>query len=221
MLKISYKTSNLFSLKKYNDSNLNCQSYAYPTLYGLRCAILGSVIQVDGIEKAQELFHKIKNAIIYVQYPNQYQSNGMRIKRYTNSSYKKKYKKINLQSTDKKEECFSELGQLNGLTQMGYREYIDLDNIIFYIDKSVPDIEMYLKNIDWIGTAESLVYLESIQEVNSLKNVMVLWNEDIDEVTYEQYDWDKKITFENVYMYSKKRKHLNKKIIAYISDLHI
>ena len=33
MKKVVYKTSNLFTLKKYNDNNLNCQSYQYPLSY--------------------------------------------------------------------------------------------------------------------------------------------------------------------------------------------
>ena len=87
MKKVTYEFSNLFSLKKYKDSNLNCQSYEYMTTYGIRSAILGQVIVQDGLDKAEELFHKVKNAIIYIQYPKQYKTNRVQQKRYANSYY--------------------------------------------------------------------------------------------------------------------------------------
>lgn len=219
MYKITYKTSNLFSLKKYDYSNLNAQSYVYPTIYGIRCAILGAIIQTDGLEVAQDLFHNVKNAIIYIQYPNKYKVTGQKIKRYTNNSYLSK-KQIDY-SQKEKGEYFTQVDDFDSLNQMGYREFVDLKNIAFYIDKSIPNIEMYLKNIDWIGTAESMVYLHSIEETNKLENVMISWNENIDEYTYEQFDWDKKNKFENIYMYSDKRKHWHKKLITYIGELTI
>ena len=192
MLKINYKLSGLFSLKKYNDSNLKCQSYEYPTIYAIRSAILGSVIKIDGIDKAKELFHKIKNSNIYVEIPNDYKVNGVMQNRYSNSYYA----------------LFDVLDRdiivNNTKTTMGFRQYIHMDNITIYMDNLIPDIEMYLKNIDNIGTSESLVYLDSIEEVDEMKNVLVEWDKKSHCEIYEQYDWDSKSTFDNVYMYSKK-----------------
>lgn len=212
MYKATYKTSNLFSFKKYDFSNLNCQSYVYPTIYGIRCAILGAIITVDGVEKAKELFHNIKNSIIYVQFPNEYKINGIKLKRYSNKSYK-----INEEEKYDRDKLISS----NFKTTMGFREYVDLKEIVFYIDKSIENIEIYLKNIDWIGTAESLVYLDKVEKVNKLENVMLSLNREYDVKVYEQFDWDSKIKFENVYMYSSELKHLHKKIKAYIGDLNI
>lgn len=87
MKKVTYEFSNLFSLKKYNDSNLNCQSYNYMTKYGLRSAILGQVIQQDGLDVAKDLFHKVKNAVIYIQHPKKYKTNNIQLKRFSNNSY--------------------------------------------------------------------------------------------------------------------------------------
>lgn len=212
MNKVIYKISNLFTLKKYDNSNLNCQSYEYPTLYAIRSAILGSIIQVDGVEKAKELFHKVKNAVIYIQYPKEFNINGCRIKRYANSYYglkdENKMDRMNLISN-------------NFYTTMGFREYVYLEEIVFYIDDSIPNIEIYLKNIDWLGTAESLVYLHSFEKAYKLINVMSSCSENYNARRFEQYDWDSKAKFEHVYMYSNKYTHKHKKLYYCVKDIEI
>ncbi|GAA0077578.1 hypothetical protein UT300005_19560 [Clostridium sp. CTA-5] len=212
MYKVTYGTSNLFTLKKYENSNLNCQSYEYPTIYAVRSAILGAIIQVDGIEKAKELFHKVKNAIIYIQYPNEFKINGCRIKRFANSFYDlKDEQKIDRDYLISKNFC----------TSMGFREYVYLKEIVFYIDNSISDIELYLKNIDWLGTAESLVYLESIKETNKLDRILKV-ESNINCRKYEQYDWSSKVKFENVYMFSDKyNKRQQVKLICSINNIEM
>lgn len=208
MKKITYKLSNIFTLKQYEDNNLNCRTFEYPTIYGIKCAIIGAIIQTDGVEKAEELFNKVKNSIIYVQFPKQYKINGVKQKRYSNGSYKP------FDATDRES-----LLKANFKTTMGFRQYIHMDEIVFYIDSNIPNIDMYLKNIDWLGTAESMVYLDSIKETNSLENVLVKWN-GVDEVnTYKQYNWNSKTKFENVYMYSSKYKHIHDCNICRIKDI--
>lgn len=194
MLKVNYKLSGLFSLKRYSDSNLKCQSYEYPTVYGIRSAILGAIIQIDGLEKAQELFHKVKNSRIYIGEPKNYKVNGIMQNRYSNGYYS------NFDELDRKIIVNSEK------TTMGFRQYIHMDTITIYIDNLIPEIEIYLKNIDRLGTSESLCYLESIEEVSELENVLVEWDGNEHIKTYEQWDWGNKAKFENVYMYSDKRR---------------
>lgn len=212
MYKVTYGTSNLFTLKKYENSNLNCQSYEYPTVYAIRSAILGAIIQVDGLETAKELFHKVKNAVIYVQYPRNFKINGCRIKRFANSFYDlKEENKIDRDYLISKNFC----------TSMGFREYIYLEKIAFYIDNSIPNIELYLKNIDWLGTAESLVYLESIKETNKLDRILKV-NNDANCKKYEQYDWSSKVKFENVYMFSDQyNKRQQIKLVCAINDIEV
>ncbi|ADL52045.1 hypothetical protein [Clostridium cellulovorans] len=210
MNKITYKTANLFTLKKYENSNLNCQSYEYPTLYAIRSAILGAIIQVDGVMKAEELFHKVKNAVIYIQYPKVFHINGCKIKRYANSYYG-----INNEQKLDRENLIKN----NFYTTMGFREYIDVEDIVFYIDMSIPNINLYLKNIDWIGTAESLVYLHSIEEVQTLNNVMVPVPSNEVRGRYNQFDWDSKARFEHIYLYSDKYTHKHRNLSCSIKDL--
>lgn len=210
MKKVVFGLSNLFTLKRYKDNNLNCQSYEYPTIYSIRCAILGAVIQVDGLDKARELFNKIKNTNIFIQFPREYKVNGIRLKRYGNSYYKK-YDELDREKMLKN----------NWNTTMGFREYVQLDKIVFYIDDIVPDIDLYLKNIDWIGTAESMVYLEKIEEVSYLENVLVKWNGKDSTKVYEQHDWGSKTTFESVYMYSERYSHIHRSFMCQIDDIKI
>lgn len=210
MKKVIYKTSNIFTLKKYNDNNLNCQTYEYPTIYAIKSAILGSVIQIDGIEKAKDLFNKIKNMKVYVQFPYKYDKNEIFQKRYSNAYYKK-YNELDRET----------LIKANWKTAMGFREYINLEEIVFYIDNSIDNIELYLKNIDFFGTAESMVYLHKIEESNKLENVLVKWNKKDKVKTYEQADYTSKTTFDSVYMYSNKYKHTHNKYMCVIKDIEI
>lgn len=212
MKKVTYKCSNLFTLKHYNDSNLNCQSYEYPTIYSIRSAIIGSIIQLDGIEKTKDLFYKVKNSIIYIQYPKEYKLNGTRLKRFANSYYK-------LKEEDKTD--LNKLTQNNYNTTIGFRQYYSMPEIVFYITNSIPNLDLYLKNIDWIGTAESLVYLDNIQETNELENVMIKWDNKSDVKIYEQHDYNTKTTFDTVYMYSDKYKHIHNTFMCYVKDLNV
>ena len=79
----------------------------------------------------------------------------------------------------------------------------------------------YLKNIDWLGSYESMIYLDSIEETNKLENVMTTWNKENDCRTFEQFDWDKKTEFKNLDMYNKDYKHLDKKILCCLKDIEI
>lgn len=191
MLKVKFKLTSLFSLKKYDDSNLKCQSYEYPTVYAVRSALIGAIIQTEGKDRAKELFYKIKNANIYVSLPNEYKTNCILQRRFSNSYYSK----FDVLDRD--------IIYNNSKTTMGAREYVHMDEIVIYIDKSIPNIEMYLKNIDSLGTSESLVYLSDIEETNDLTDILVEWDKQEYCEIYEQYDWDSKAKFKNVYMYDK------------------
>ena len=271
MKKVTYEFSNLFSLKKYNDSNLNCQSYNYMTIYGLRSAILGQIIQQDGLNIAKDLFHKVKNAVIYIQHPTKYKTNNIQLKRFSNNSYiydvntdmvykfKNKFKiptaevreivgesldiennyplnklikddyktevtsvliELLAELASKSEEEFKETIEdmainyyesmienvigthINGSKKtMGFRQYKDIPSFTFYIDSSIPEIDRYLKGIDWLGTSSSLVYLKDIEEVDSMSNILVKWDRKEDKTLHENYDWGSKSTFNHIYMY--------------------
>ena len=198
MKKVIFKTSNLFSMKKYNQADTLCQSYEYPTIYGVRCAIIGAIIQIEGVEKAEELFHKIKNSNIYIQYPKVF------------------YKTAVKQSRLKEGRSANTF-----ITTMGVREYLNLDEIVLYIDDMIPDINTYLKNIDWLGNAESMIYLDGIAEVDKLENVLVK-SAFLEEVkVYEQHDWSSKTKFEDVYAYKKKYKHIHETFMCKIDDIEL
>lgn len=205
ILRVTFKVSGLFSLKKYSDSHLNGRSYEYPMAYTIRGAILSSVIQLEGVEKAKELFYKIKNAILYVQYPENYVKEVAKLKLASNSYY---------------QERDSDGGE--GLSTVGIREFVDLDEITFYIDNSIPNIETYLRNIEMIGDSQSLVYLESIEIVSEMQHVLVEWREEEADDTelFELYDWKtSKITFDDVYLFSGKRsRKQQERRICYVKE---
>lgn len=211
MKKITYRTSNLFSLKKYNHADTLAQSYEYPTIYGIRCAIIGAIIQTDGIEKAKELFFKVKNSNIYIQYPKLY--------------FKTVIKQSRLKTTDKRSKKEKDDDEKNGITPnltvstMGAREYLDLKEVVFYIDNLIPNIEMYLKNIDWIGNAESMVYLDKIEEVNLLENILKKWDKKNCVEIFEQHDWNSKTSFDSIYTYSNQYKHHHDTFYCEISNI--
>ena len=204
MKKVTYKLSNLFSLRKYGHNNMCSESYEYPMVATVRSAIISAIIRVDGVKKAEELFNKVKNEIIYIQYPEQFEKNVNRLHLVSNSAWRPATKR----GEDK--------------VSVGQREFVDVDNITFYIGNNIPFIDMYLKNIDWIGTTESLVYLDNIEETNKLEDVLMTWDEKEDEFIYEMYDWDKKTKFENIYMYGDKyTKRKFSKTICYVTNKEI
>ena len=201
MLKITYAVPATFSLKKYKDAHLCARTYEYPMISTIRGAILGSIIERKGREKAEELFHKVKNAQIFVQYPKRFHINQQITKRRTNKSYLNENKK--------------DFINYSGFFTVGVREVAVLDKITFYIDESIEDIEEILGNIRRIGDSESLVFLENIEKVDCMENVLVEWNESMgyDVNLYELYDWKttidkntKESDFYNYYMYSDKIK---------------
>jgi hypothetical protein len=185
MKKVTFQTSGLFSLKKYFDSHLNSRSYEYPMLYTIRSAILGAIIELDGVKKAKELFPYVKNSIMYVQYPSAFQRNAVKLRRRPNSYYSS--------SEDKSD----------SLMGMGIREYIDVSRWVFYMDNTIPDIDVYLNNIEYIGNSQSFVFLESIENVTQMEQVLMEWVEerDGDVPLFEMYDWSSKAKFEQVYFY--------------------
>lgn len=195
MLKVKYKIPMLYEYKKYDDSHLCCQSYNNVQPYAIRSAILSTIIQLDGIEKAQELFYKIKNSNIYISKSSVQDVNSFRTLLYTNRHYS---------------------GESVGVQTTGAREKINLDEIVFYIDNLIPNLEVYLKNIDYFGASDSFVYLDSIEEVNTMEYVYTKWNDEIDVETYTIKDWSSKTTFESIYLFSPKRKHNN---MSYVGKL--
>ena len=206
MKKITYKTSNLFSLKKYNHADNLAQTYEYPTIYGIRCAIIGAIIQTDGIEKAKELFFKVKNSNIYIQYPKLY------------------FKTVIKQSRLKENDKISKENKMTSnlmIVTMGTREYLNLKEVVFYIDDLIPNIDMYLKNIDWIGNAESMVYLDKIEEVNLLENILKKWDKKNYVEIFEQHDWNSKTSFDSIYTYSNKYKHHHDTFYCEISNIQL
>jgi len=184
MLKATYTLSNLFSLKRYQDGHLNCRSFHYITAYAVRSAILGTIIQLDGKAKAKELFPYVKNALLFVQAPDETVGNMNKIKRTTNRFY------------------------TNGVARgeyamtIGVREYVDMDKVTIYMDNTIPNLELYLKNIDHWGESDGVCSLTELTKADALENVLVPWDKESDVEIYEQYDWAKKMTFEDVYMFS-------------------
>lgn len=194
MIKAIYKTSNLFSLKKYAHSNINCQSYEYPLAATIRGSILGQIIRLEGVERARELFEELKSSDIHIQYSDYHKVSGKGIKRVANSGTS---------------------------TTFGHREYVDIDQIAFYISTELEDIEVYLKNIDYIGTADSLVYLDSVEKVDKAENILVEWNQEEDVDIYENADWTDKIGFDDVYIYNEKHKlsKCNRRFMCKVGDI--
>lgn len=210
--KITYVLSNLFTYKKYNDGNLNQQSFEYITTYAVRCSILGAIIQTEGIDKAKELFYKLKNDNIYIQYPKTFKVNGLKMKRFSNTYYK-----IEANDTlDKIKE-----NSKKNLSTIGFKQYLDMDKIVFYIDNLIPDIDMYLKNIDWLGSTKNMVYLFDNEEATTMDNVLVEWDKKEHTYIFEQYDWEKSVEFEDIYKYTRGYNHKHKKIMCSIKDINL
>ena len=203
MIKITYKPSMLFNYKLHTDSNLNARTYTYITPSAIKSAILGQVICLDGIDKAKELFERIKKLNVKTIINNNYSKTQFHIRRFGNSYYDTKEPK--------------------NVKTMGIREYAHIDRIEFLID-NIEGLEVYFKNINYLGASDSFVYLRDIQEVNSYENVLEEISGDIDEdkEIYTIYDWDDKAKFEDIYMYSKKKKGYDfkyKKILCNLTNL--
>lgn len=227
MIKVIYSVCSIFSLKKYNDSHLSARSYEYPMLSTIRGAILSSIIERKGRKVAEELFRKVKNAQIFIQYPETFNIGQQKIKRMSNNGYFAKYSEENKNKWE------------NNFT-VGIREVVATDKIVFYIDESIENILEYLVNIDRIGDSESLVILEKIERVTAMENILMEWNESVgyDVKLYEVYDWKTKIkqkstgrgknktfteidsgtSFEDRYIYSGTTKDNNIRRICYIKD---
>jgi len=204
MKKVTYELSGLFSLRQVDDSHLNARSYRYATKSAIRGAILSAVIQLDGVKKAKELFESIKQAEIYVQFPKEVSANLVKLRMASNQYYGK----------DQPDET---------TITVGVREFLHMDNIVFYIDNSIPNINLYLNNIDRIGDSNSIVFLSSIEEdVKKMENILVEWIEerDGDQEVFEMTDWDKKkMNFENIYLYSnKRRRDVYHRFLCFVKD---
>lgn len=209
MIKVVYKVPGTFSLKKFKDSHLSARSYYYPMLTTIRGAILGSIIERKGKKYAESIFEDIKNLKIFVKCPpkSKYSINQEKIKRMTNKGYS-----ITGDSNLKNREW-------DNYFTVGVREFVCIDEITFYIEGNIKDIEEHLVNIRRLGDSESIVILESIEkDVDKLENILMPWNEEIGyEVDlHELYDWNDNVSFENRYIYSNKAKDDNKKIICYV-----
>lgn len=220
MLKVTYKVKSLFSLKKYKDSHLLARSYEYPMLSTIRGAILASAIERSGKQQAENIFYKIKNAQIFIQHPDMFHKTQQKITMLTNNSMRSK-------DTDK----VQTFDEVNALTTVGIREFVNVRHLVFYIDESIPNLFAYLYNIDRIGNSESHVSLVSIEKVNAMEHVLMKWNHatGYDVELFELYDWDTKLDskgkkdkgtkFENVYVFSEKLKNVHKKIICYVEEV--
>ncbi|MDX5853139.1 hypothetical protein SIM22_03245 [Bacillus cereus group sp. BfR-BA-01363] len=220
MLKVTYKVNSLFSLKKYKDSHLLARSYEHPMLSTIRGAILASVIERSGKQKAEDLFYKIKNAQIFIQHPDKFHKTQQKITMLTNNSMTSK-------DTDK----VQTFDDVNALTTVGIREFVNVKYLVFYIDESIPNLFAYLYNIDRIGNSESHVSLVSIEKVREMEHVLVEWDDSkgYDVELFELYDWvtnldakgkkDKGTKFENIYIFSDKLKNVNRKRICYVEEV--
>lgn len=217
MLKVTYKLANLFSLRKFKDSNLCARSYEYPMITTIRGALLGSLIQRRGRKFAEKHFEELETIKIYVQVPQKFYKNEEKLRMFSNNSYAKG----------------NVLEKYADLRTMGVREYVAMDKIVFYIDNSLEYIAELLVNIDRIGNSDSIVELEKIEEVEFMENVLLEWNEDIgyDCKLYDLFDWnkegnnkknskkkEKQNRFFEKYIYSDKQKDNNIKIICYVKD---
>lgn len=200
MLKVKYRVNGIFRYKIYGYSNLNSDSYTYPLVYGIRGAIMGAIITIEGIEYAKDIFNKVKNSIIYVCPNENYKKFNNRLQRHSNKYY---------DTGDK------------SLKTVANVKSVSMETIEFYINKDIPKIKTYLKNIDYFGCQESMVYLESIEEVDSLTNIMYPWDGEENVKTYIQKDWDKSIKFDNVYMFSKDYANKSKEIICCCKDIKL
>lgn len=189
MLKVTYKVLANFSLKRYKDGHLSSRSYPYATSSSIRGSILGAMIQRKGKKIAEENFHKLKNVQIFIQHPTTYTSNQSKMKMFSNSTYAKD-------------------GTIG--TTVGIREYVAVKEIVFYLDETLLDIIEYLENINRIGNSESMVQLKSVEKVTVMENILMDWDKSMgfDTELVENYDWDtsnKGMTFEKIYLFSKKR----------------
>lgn len=203
MLKVTYKVLANFSLKRYTDGHLSSRSYPYATTSSIRGSLLGSMIKRKGKKFAEENFHNLKNVQIFIQYPENFRETKSRMKMFTNTSYVKTNNDF--------------------ATTVGIREYVAVNELVFYIDETLKDIIEYLENINRIGNSESMIQLKSVEKVTVMENILMDWDKSMgfDEKILEDYDWDKStkgMDFDNIYLFSENRKNKYKKKPCFLKE---
>lgn len=200
MLKVTYNLKTTFSLKNMDDGHLMARSHNTVTRSTVRGAIIASAFKYKGKKWTEEVFDRINCSLIFIQKP-MYFSNQQEKRRLINNNA--------LGGLKSEPKHFEDV---DSLMTVGIREFVILDEVVFYIDETIPDIVELLSNITRLGNSESLVSLKSITKADRLENVYVD-SETFDykkEYIYDE-DWHK-ATFNTVYAYDKKYKHTKQKV---------
>lgn len=208
MYKITYHVNGLFSLKNYKDGHLLARSYPYVTNSCIRGAILSAMIQRFGVEAAEKGFADLKRIRLYPQMPAAYRINQIKKNMLSNPAMGNKTE-VNTPS------------EVDSLRTVGIREFVDVREVVFYMDQLNPEIVECLENVSVLGVSESVVELKSIEQTDCMENVLmtVLPAEiDFEKELYENIDWETKLkkskkivdegyAFADAYCYAQHRKH--------------
>lgn len=208
MYKITYHVNGLFSLKNYKDGHLLARSYPYVTNACIRGAILSAMIQRFGVAFAEKAFADLKSIRLYPQMPSAYRINQIKKNMISNPAMEKKA--VSKTPAD-----------VDSSRTVGIREFVHVDEVVFYLERLNPEIVECLENISVLGASESVVELKSIEQTDCMENVlMTVLPEEIDfeKDLHENIDWetklngtrivtDKGLAFSDAYCYSKERTH--------------
>ncbi len=208
MYKITYHVNGLFSLKNYKDGHLLARSYPYVTNACIRGAILSAMIQRFGVAFAENAFADLKSIRIYPQMPAAFRVNQIKKNMISNPAMEKRA-------------AAKTLAEVSSSRTVGIREFVHVDEVVFYMERLNPEVVECLENISVLGASESVVELKCIEQTDCMENVlMTVLQEEIDfeKDLHENIDWETKLkgkriiideglAFSDAYCYSKTRKH--------------
>lgn len=208
MYKITYHVNGLFSLKNYKDGHLLARSYPYVTNACIRGAILSAMIQRFGVAFSESAFADLKSIRLYPQIPAAYRVNQIKKNMISNPAMEKN-------------PVAKTPAEVDSSRTVGIREFVHVDEVVFYMERLNPEIVECLENISVLGASESVVELKSIEQTDCMENVlMTVLPEEIDfeKDLHENIDWktklkgtrnviDEGLAFSDAYCYSKQRVH--------------
>lgn len=204
MLKVTYTLKGTYSSKHPNDGHLMARSIHHVSRSTIRGALMASAFKYKGTAWTEKNFHRIKEATIFPQEPQRYSKQQEKRSRLTTKAIEKGLSK----SKEKKKEVMPTTPKgIEALTTVGIREYVYADTVTFYIDEIIPDVVELLSNITRLGDSESLVALESLERTNSIEHALVPTGAfDYTKQYTHDWDWLKKMTFEQINVYDKNKR---------------
>lgn len=204
MLKVTYTLKGTYSSKHPNDGHLMARSITHISRSTIRGALMASAFKYKGTAWTEKHFHRIKEAKIFPQEPQRYSKQQEKRARLTTKTIERG---LNKSGKSKEAVIPKTVQERDALTTVGIREYVYADTVTFYIDEIIPDVVELLSNITRLGDSESLVALESLERTNSIEHALVPTGSfDYTKQYTHDWDWLKKMTFEQINVYDKNKR---------------